>query len=132
MRDWGMEELLPIVLQVGEINLKCMALLDKANTETSQQRKNEALKRLQVVEAFRESKELLPGYVVAQIPNFKVFPTKRASAFLPADALSISCLTKSVPVLHTVRLLQRLFRSPVAEFSHTSFAILDGILGAGV
>ena len=34
MKDWGMEELLPIVLEVGEINLKCMALLDKANTET--------------------------------------------------------------------------------------------------
>ena len=34
MNDWGMEELLPIVLEVGEINLKCMALLDKANTET--------------------------------------------------------------------------------------------------
>ncbi len=32
--DWGMEELLPIVMQTGEINLKCMALLDKANTET--------------------------------------------------------------------------------------------------
>ncbi len=32
--DWGMEELLPIVLEVGEVNLKCMALLDKANTET--------------------------------------------------------------------------------------------------
>ncbi len=32
--DWGMNELLPIVLEVGEINLKCMALLDKANTET--------------------------------------------------------------------------------------------------
>ncbi|MDO4544515.1 MAG: hydroxylamine reductase [Bacillota bacterium] len=32
--DWGMDELLPIVLEVGEINLKCMALLDKANTET--------------------------------------------------------------------------------------------------
>jgi DNA-directed RNA polymerase subunit beta' len=31
-------------------------LRHKANTETSQQRKNEALKRLQVVEAFRESK----------------------------------------------------------------------------
>ena len=30
----GMEELLPIVMEVGEINLKCMALLDKANTET--------------------------------------------------------------------------------------------------
>ena len=29
-----MEELLPAVLKVGEINLKCMALLDKANTET--------------------------------------------------------------------------------------------------
>lgn len=32
--DLGMEQLLPIVLNVGEINLKCMALLDKANTET--------------------------------------------------------------------------------------------------
>lgn len=32
--DWEMSELLPIVLEVGEINLKCMALLDKANTET--------------------------------------------------------------------------------------------------
>ncbi len=32
--DWGMEELLPIVMEVGEKNLKCMALLDKANTET--------------------------------------------------------------------------------------------------
>ena len=34
MDDWGMEELLPIVLEVGEVNLKCMAMLDKANTET--------------------------------------------------------------------------------------------------
>lgn len=34
MDDFGMEELLPIVLEVGEVNLKCMALLDKANTET--------------------------------------------------------------------------------------------------
>ncbi len=29
-----MEELLPTVLKVGEVNLKCMALLDRANTET--------------------------------------------------------------------------------------------------
>ena len=34
MDDWGMEELLPIVLEVGEVNLKCMAMLDRANTET--------------------------------------------------------------------------------------------------
>lgn len=34
MDDWGMDELLPIVMKVGEINLKCMALLDQANTET--------------------------------------------------------------------------------------------------
>lgn len=34
MDDWGMDELLPIVMEVGEVNLKCMALLDKANTET--------------------------------------------------------------------------------------------------
>ena len=32
--DWGMEELLPIVMEVGEKNLQCMALLDRANTET--------------------------------------------------------------------------------------------------
>ena len=32
--DWGMEELLPIVMKLGQVNLKCMALLDKANTET--------------------------------------------------------------------------------------------------
>lgn len=34
MDDWGMEELLPIVLEVGEVNLKCMAMLDQANTGT--------------------------------------------------------------------------------------------------
>lgn len=32
--EWGMEQLLPVVLKTGEINLKCMELLDKANTET--------------------------------------------------------------------------------------------------
>ncbi len=32
--DCGIDELLPIVLEVGEANLKCMALLDKANTES--------------------------------------------------------------------------------------------------
>ncbi len=33
-KDWGMDELLPIVLEVGEVNYKCMELLDKANTST--------------------------------------------------------------------------------------------------
>ena len=33
MDDWGMEELLPIVMEVGEVNLRCMAMLDRANTE---------------------------------------------------------------------------------------------------
>jgi len=32
--DWSVDELLPIVLEVGEVNLKCMEMLDKANTET--------------------------------------------------------------------------------------------------
>ena len=31
--EFGMEELLPIVMEVGEVNLKCMAMLDRANTE---------------------------------------------------------------------------------------------------
>ena len=33
--DWGKDELLPIVLEVGEVNLKCKALLDKANSKTN-------------------------------------------------------------------------------------------------
>ena len=32
--DWDMNGLLPIVMEVGEKNLKCMALLERANTET--------------------------------------------------------------------------------------------------
>ncbi len=32
--DWTMEQLLPIVMETGQINLKCMELLDHANTET--------------------------------------------------------------------------------------------------
>lgn len=32
--DWTMEQLLPVVMKVGAVNLRCMALLDRANTET--------------------------------------------------------------------------------------------------
>lgn len=32
--EMSFDELLPLVLKTGEINLKCMALLDRANTET--------------------------------------------------------------------------------------------------
>ena len=32
--DWGMEELLPVVMEVGKYNLTCMELLGRANTET--------------------------------------------------------------------------------------------------
>lgn len=32
--DWDMEQLLPVVLEVGKYNLTCMELLDRANTET--------------------------------------------------------------------------------------------------
>jgi DNA-directed RNA polymerase subunit beta' len=46
-------------------------LRHKANTETSQQRKNEALKRLQVVEAFREANstriENKPEWMVVKV-----------------------------------------------------------------
>ncbi len=33
-QEWGMDNLLPLVLKTGEINLACMELLDRANTET--------------------------------------------------------------------------------------------------
>jgi len=45
-------------------------LRHKANTETSQQRKNEALKRLQVVEAFRAANEHVvnnPGWMILRV-----------------------------------------------------------------
>jgi hydroxylamine reductase len=32
--NYGMEELLPLVMETGKVNLKCMEILDKANTET--------------------------------------------------------------------------------------------------
>ena len=32
--DWGMDKLLPIVMETGKVNLTCMALLDEANTST--------------------------------------------------------------------------------------------------
>lgn len=32
--DWGMEELLPVVMETGKVNLRCMELLDRANTGT--------------------------------------------------------------------------------------------------
>ncbi len=34
MKDWGMDKLLPIVLEAGKVNLRCMELLDQANTTT--------------------------------------------------------------------------------------------------
>lgn len=33
-KDWDMNELLPIVMEVGRFNMTCMELLDRANTET--------------------------------------------------------------------------------------------------
>ena len=50
-------------------------LRDRANNDSSQQRKTEALKRLQVVEAFRTSQETnRPEWMIMKIPT-------RASSF---------------------------------------------------
>ncbi|NHB67567.1 DNA-directed RNA polymerase subunit beta' [Perlabentimonas gracilis] len=52
-------------LQLDELSYD---LRHKANTETSQQRKNEALKRLQVVEAFRESAHInKPEWMILRV-----------------------------------------------------------------
>ncbi len=50
-------EALEELLQRIDLDALSFQLRDQANKETSQQRKNEALKRLQVIEAFRASKE---------------------------------------------------------------------------
>jgi DNA-directed RNA polymerase subunit beta' len=53
--DMGAEALYKLLSRI-DLDEMSYSLRHRANTETSQQRKNEALKRLQVVEAFRESK----------------------------------------------------------------------------
>src|SRR4030043_304827 len=53
--DMGAESLHQLLERL-DLDTLSYELRHKANTETSQQRKNEALKRLQVVEAFRASK----------------------------------------------------------------------------
>jgi DNA-directed RNA polymerase subunit beta' len=63
----GAEALYEILkrIQLDELSYE---LRHKANTETSQQRKNEALKRLQVVEAFRASKSInRPEWMIVKV-----------------------------------------------------------------
>ena len=63
----GAEALFEILSKL-ELDELSYTLRHKANTETSQQRKNEALKRLQVVEAFRASKNLnRPEWMIVRV-----------------------------------------------------------------
>ena len=63
----GAEALYEILSRIDLDDLS-FTLRHKANTETSQQRKNEALKRLQVVEAFRASKNLnRPEWMIVRV-----------------------------------------------------------------
>jgi DNA-directed RNA polymerase subunit beta' len=55
--DMGAEALHKLLSRI-DLDELSYSLRHRANTETSQQRKNEALKRLQVVEAFRDSKSV--------------------------------------------------------------------------
>ncbi len=56
------------LLSIIDLDDLSYALRDQANKETSQQRKNEALKRLQVVEAFRESKGInKPEWMILKV-----------------------------------------------------------------
>ena len=61
-------EALYSLLQRLELDEMSFDLRHKANTETSQQRKNEALKRLNVVEAFRASKNInRPEWMIVKV-----------------------------------------------------------------
>ena len=63
----GAEALFDILSRIDLDDLS-YTLRHKANTETSQQRKNEALKRLQVVEAFRASKNInRPEWMIVRV-----------------------------------------------------------------
>ncbi len=65
--DMGAEALYKLLARI-ELDELSYSLRHKANTETSQQRKNEALKRLNVVEAFRASKGInRPEWMVVKV-----------------------------------------------------------------
>ncbi len=65
--DMGAEALHQLLSRLDLDNLS-YTLRHKANNETSQQRKNEALKRLQVVEAFRASKKVnRPEWMIVKV-----------------------------------------------------------------
>ncbi len=61
-------EAIDMLLQRVDLDGLSYSLRHKANNETSQQRKSEALKRLHVVEAFRESREInKPEWMVLKV-----------------------------------------------------------------
>ncbi|MBN2349931.1 MAG: DNA-directed RNA polymerase subunit beta' [Bacteroidales bacterium] len=65
--DMGAEALYRLLSRL-DLDELSFSLRHKANTETSQQRKNEALKRLQVVEAFRASKGInRPEWMIVKV-----------------------------------------------------------------
>ncbi len=65
--DMGAEALYRLLSRL-DLDEMSYSLRHRANTETSQQRKNEALKRLQVVEAFRDSKHVnKPEWMIIKV-----------------------------------------------------------------
>jgi DNA-directed RNA polymerase subunit beta' len=65
--DMGAEALYKLLNRL-DLDEMSYTLRHRANTETSQQRKNEALKRLQVVEAFRDSKHVnKPEWMIIKV-----------------------------------------------------------------
>ncbi len=65
--DMGAEAIYKLLSRI-DLDEVSYSLRHKANTETSQQRKNEALKRLQVVEAFRESRNVnKPEWMIIKV-----------------------------------------------------------------
>ena len=61
-------EAIYMLLQSLDLDSLSYELRDRANSDTSQQRKSEALKRLQVVEAFRSSKDInRPEWMILKI-----------------------------------------------------------------
>jgi DNA-directed RNA polymerase subunit beta' len=65
--DMGAEALHKLLSRL-DLDDMSYTLRHRANTETSQQRKNEALKRLQVVEAFRDSKHVnKPEWMIIKV-----------------------------------------------------------------
>ena len=120
----GAEAIYDLLLNI-DLDSLSYELRDRANSDSSQQRKTEALKRLQVVEAFRTSREInKPEWMVMKI--IPVTPPGRASCTFGFPLGRWICLPSSQHTAFNVLFRQHAEVSPLRL--HIAIYDSNGIL----